>query len=97
MKRTQLSGDELKALRVVPVTAASPNRVRVAMAMLDLTQTDVARGTNRSQASISDICNFVSTDVKLPTLHALAAFFGCTVDDLFPCVPVRHSSERATA
>lgn len=84
MKRTQLSADELKALRAVPVSATAPNRLRVAMAMLDLTQTDVARGADRTQASISDIYNFVATDVKLSTLRALADFFGCSIDDLFP-------------
>lgn len=86
MKRSQLNGDELKALRVMPATAASPNRLRVAMAMLDLTQNDIAQGTSLTQTTISDICNFRVVDVKLSTLHALARFFGCAIDDLFPRV-----------
>lgn len=86
MKRTQLNGEELKALRLVPATPSSPNRLRVAMAMLDLTQNDVAQGTSLTQATISDIYNFKVRDVKLATLRALADFFHCSIDDLFPRV-----------
>lgn len=86
MKRTQLNGDELKALRVVPVTSVAPNRLRNAMVMLDLTQNDVALGTSLTQATISDIYNFKVLDVKYTTLRALADFFGCAIDDLFPRV-----------
>lgn len=86
MKRTQLSGEELKALRAAPVTATSPNRLRVAMALLGLSQAEVAAGAQLTRPTISDIYNFKVLDVKLGTLRALADFFGCSIDDLFPAI-----------
>lgn len=56
------------------------------MAMLDLTQVEVANGIRRSQAAVSAIYNFDYDDVKLTTLQRLAEFFGCTIDDIFPHV-----------
>lgn len=86
MKRTTLNAEELKALRAVPVTAALPNRLRVAMAMLDMVQADVAAGTQLTQATISDIYNARYTDLKHSTVQRLAAFFDCSIEDLFPPV-----------
>lgn len=84
MKRTTLNAEELKALRAVPVTRALPNRLRVAMAMLDLVQSDVAAGTDLTQATISDIYNGRYVDLKHSTVQRLSVFFGCAIEDLFP-------------
>lgn len=92
MKRTQLTAEELRALRAVPVTAALPNRLRIAMAMLDLTQTDVATHTDLTQATISDIYNAKYIDLKHSTVQRLAALFGCAIEDLFP--PVGDDAAR---
>jgi transcriptional regulator with XRE-family HTH domain len=86
VKRTSLSGEELKSLRAAPVTAAAPNRLRVAMGLLGLSQVDVVVGAQLTRPTVSDIYNFRVVDVKLSTLRALARFFGCGIDDLFPPV-----------
>lgn len=92
MKRTALTADELRALRAVPVTAALPNRLRIAMAMLDLTQSDVAARTELTQATISDIYNAKYSDLKHSTVQRLAGLFGCAIEDLFP--PVGDDTAR---
>ena len=60
--------------------------------MLDLAQTEVAAGTGLTQSTISEIHNFRTVDLKLSTLRALADFFGCAIDDLFPRVSHETSS-----
>lgn len=88
-----LTDEQLEALRAVPVTTAVPNRLRVAMAMLAVTQVDVAAGTNLTQPTISDICKGNYTDLKHSTVQCLAAFFGCAIEDLFPAT-VASSAQR---
>lgn len=69
-----------------------PNRLRIVMAMLDLTQIEVASGSDLTQATISDIYNARYTDLKHSTVQRLAVLFGCAIEDLFP--PVGEESAR---
>ncbi len=62
--------------------------------MLDLTQREVAAGTNLTPPTVSDIYNFKVLDVKLGTLRALAEFFGCTIDDIFPRIPAAAADDQ---
>lgn len=94
MKRTRLSSDELKALRAVPVSVDKPNRVRAACGILGLSQSDIVAGTQLSRPTVSDIYNFQVSDVKYTTLRALADFFGCAIDDLFPAVGDAPSADQ---
>lgn len=84
VQRTTLSPDQLKALRAVPVHEGMPNRLKIAMTMTDATQMDVAFSTNLTQATISDISNGNYRDLKHSTVQAIAGFFGCLIEDIFP-------------
>lgn len=78
-----LSRDKLKQLRAEPL-GASPNRVRRARELAELTQVQIAAATGLTQAFISSIENGDYSDVTLTTSRALARFFGCQIEDLFP-------------
>lgn len=84
MQRNILTTDQLKALRAVPVSETMPNRLKIAMTMTDATQIDVASSTNLTQATISDIVNGNYRDLKHSTVHRIAEFFGCAIEDIFP-------------
>lgn len=66
------------------MTDAQPNRLRVLMAMLDVTQSEVAGGAALAQPTISDIYSGNYTDLKYGTVQRIAEFFGCQVEDIFP-------------
>lgn len=84
MTRKPLTPEQLTALRAVPVTADLPNRIRIAMALADVTQVEVAEGVELTQATVSDIRNGKYNDLKHSTVQRLASFFGCAIEDLFP-------------
>ena len=95
VKRTTLTAEELRALRAVPVTASHPNRLRIVMSMLTLTQADVATGTSLTQATISDIYNARYADLKHSTVSRLSFLFGCAIEDLFPRVVASERDQPA--
>jgi DNA-binding XRE family transcriptional regulator len=80
----RLTEEQIKALRAVPVTASMRNRLRIAMALTDSTQNDVAEGTSLTQATISDIYNGKYADLKHSTVQAIASHFGVLIEDIFP-------------
>jgi transcriptional regulator with XRE-family HTH domain len=87
----RITGDKLTALRAVPVTAEIPNRLRVACALAEVSQTDVAEGTGLSVPTISDIYNGKYNDLKHSTVELIAGFFGVLIEDIFP---VRAATSR---
>ena len=62
----------------------SPNRVRAAMGLGDVTQVQVAAAIGVTQPHVSEIVNGNYSSLPLPTAQRLAAFFGCAIEDLFP-------------
>lgn len=61
-----------------------PNRLRVALAMVQARQSDVADETGIFASSLSDIVNGKYGDLNVETARKLAEFFGCSIEDLFP-------------
>lgn len=79
-----LTEEQLTALRAVPVSKELPNRLRVAMALADVKQVELAESIGMSQASVSDIRNGKYNDLKHATVQRFAEFFGCYIEDIFP-------------
>lgn len=93
MQKKKLGHDQLSHLRAVPPTAF-PNRVRVALDLLGVTQMKAAEETGIHASTLSQIINGKHADVKLDTSRRLAEYVGCAIEDLFP---VSREAERASA
>lgn len=89
--RIRLTPEQIEALRSVPL-ASQPNKVRLARHMLHLRQGEVASAVGVAAAQLSDIERGDYKDIPLEKSRALAEFFGCAIEDLFP-----RAAERATA
>lgn len=65
---------------------SGPNRLQRAMDLAKVTQTDVANALGWDQPYISKIKRGAYGDAGLPLerTRALAEFFGCHIEDLFP-------------
>lgn len=70
--------DELRA------SSAAPNRVKLAMQLARLRQTDAAQRLGLTQAHISDVANGNYKQLPLETARRFATLFGCAIEDLFP-------------
>lgn len=80
-----LTPEQLAALRAVPVSTDTPNRLRVAMALADVKLTEVSEAIpGASYKTLSAIVTGRLTNPGLQTAQALAEYFGCATDDLFP-------------
>lgn len=84
MERKPLTADQITALRAVPLSTELPNRLRIAMALANVTQVEVAEGTALTQATVSDIRNGKYGDLKHSTVQRIAEFFGVFIEDIFP-------------
>jgi transcriptional regulator with XRE-family HTH domain len=78
-----LTVEQLNALRAIPADTV-PNRLRVAFALTDTRQVDACAATGISAARISDLVRGEYKSVSIDVCHALADFFGCAIEDLFP-------------
>lgn len=78
-----LTPEQLSAIRLLPLNGM-PNKVRIARAMLQKTQTDVADGTALKFQQVSDIERGAYRDIPLENTRAIADYFGCQIEDLFP-------------
>lgn len=78
-----LTPEQVSALRSVPL-GAMPNKVRLARTMLDEQATDVARTLHFLKSQLSDIERGEYKDIPLEKTRALADYFGCAIEDLFP-------------
>ncbi len=61
-----------------------PNRLRVAIAMAKVKQTEVAAATGVFAPNLSDIVNGKYKAVTVETARKLADYFGVSIEDLFP-------------
>jgi DNA-binding XRE family transcriptional regulator len=61
-----------------------PNRLRRAMALVEITQDALADAIDIPQSTISKIVNGQMPRLPLAQAQRLAEFFGCQTDDLFP-------------
>lgn len=74
---------QIKELRSHPVPA-SGNRVARAFDLDGRPQTECARETGFTPQYISDIKSGRFQNLSLDNAHKWAAYFGCTIEDLFP-------------
>lgn len=77
-----LSSKQLAELRAEPLIG--PNRLFRAMDLAGVTQIDVAAATTFTQSYVSRIGNGQYQRLPGETMRTLAAYFGCTIEDLFP-------------
>lgn len=75
---------QLAALRAVPMTAQTPNRLRVAIALAVVKQGDVAEAVGLTPAHFSTIVSGRTADIGRASAQAIANYFGCLIEDLFP-------------
>lgn len=79
----KLTGSQLRDLRESDATATG-NRLGAAMAMLALTQAELADATNLAQPYISDVARGRHSTITVENAYKFAEFFGCQIEDLFP-------------
>jgi transcriptional regulator with XRE-family HTH domain len=71
---------------------AFPNRVRVALDLLGVTQLEASGETGIHPSTMSQIVNGKHGDVKLDTGRRLAEYVGCAIEDLFPATEPQRAS-----
>jgi len=79
-----LSAEQLTALRAVPVSAAMPNRVKVAAALARKDQQDIVDATGLTQPYVSDVYRGRYERITVDNARKFAEYFGCAIEDLFP-------------
>jgi transcriptional regulator with XRE-family HTH domain len=77
-----LTPEQLAELRREPTSVC--NRLRRAMELTTTTQVQLSQATGITQPYVSAIVNGKTTRLPLATAQSLAAFFGCSIEDLFP-------------
>lgn len=77
-----LNPEQLRTLRLSPVTG--PNRLRIAMDLVGVTQMQLAAAVNVTQSYISLIENGKATGLTLETARQIANYFSCAIEDIFP-------------
>ena len=60
------------------------NRVALAMELADVTQVQVADKTGFTQSYVSRVQNGHYSALPGETMRTFAAYFGCSIEDLFP-------------
>jgi transcriptional regulator with XRE-family HTH domain len=97
----QLSPEQLDALRRVLIDDDTPNRVRVAMALIGATQAEVVAFTGFAQPYVSDVVRGRFRSITVENAQKFADFFGCAIEDLFVRADERRTQRglpfRATA
>lgn len=79
---SKLTEQQLLVLRMAQVNG--PNRLRIALALVNVDQGDLVKATGLHRARVSRIMNGRVPDIGLTTAQKFAEYFGCTVEDLFP-------------
>jgi DNA-binding XRE family transcriptional regulator len=78
-----LTAEQVMALRATPL-GTMPNKVALALTMLNVQQGDAAAAMDMPRASLSKIVNGRYEDIQLDTARRVSEFFGCAIEDLFP-------------
>lgn len=78
-----LTPEQLEALKAVPL-GEMPNKLRIALALSQASQTDIVAETGIATPNLSRIVNGKYVDIHWATVQKLADFFGCDPRDLFP-------------
>ena len=83
-----LSRAKLRELRQAPLDG--PNKLKLAIALAETTQIEVAKAVGVAQSQVSEDAAGKFSELSLQKARDYAHFFGCELDDLFP-------DERAVA
>lgn len=75
--------EKLEILRRLPLDG-KPNKVRLAMALLDVKQSDVVEATGLPQSYVSDVMRGRFQSITVDNAAVFAEHFGCEILDLFP-------------
>lgn len=78
-----LTAEQLDALRAMPL-GEMPNKVRVALALVQAKQAELVNEGILDAPHLSRIVNGDYVHVTVATARKLASFFGCQIEDLFP-------------
>lgn len=78
-----LTNSQLKELRRAHPNAAG-NRLSIAMDLAGLKQADLADAVELTQPYVSDVVRGRYATITLDNARRFAAFFGCSIEDLFP-------------
>jgi len=78
-----LTPEQIDALKAVPL-GGMPNKLRIALALAQVNQSDVAEETAIATPNLSKIVNGKYGDINWTTAQKIAEFFGCDPRDLFP-------------
>lgn len=76
-----LTRSKLRTLRKSPT---STNRLRAAMSLAQVTQTQVAEAIGIAQSQVSEDAAGKFSEISLDKARAYAGYFGCAIEDLFP-------------
>ena len=61
-----------------------PNKVKKAIELAGVTQVQVAAAIEMTQSHVSEIANGNYSRLPNDTARAIAEYFGCAIEDLFP-------------
>jgi DNA-binding XRE family transcriptional regulator len=78
-----LTPEQLTALRAVPVGTLA-NRLRIALALAGVNQTEVAKEIGLPVPNLNRHVNGRHGGPTIETGRKLAEYFGCSIEDLFP-------------
>lgn len=92
MSELRLTPQQANYLRATPVSAKQPNRIRLALRLVDANQQALADALGLSTNQLGRYLN--GSDLLLSTAGAIAAAFGLTVTDLFPTPPTAKAKRR---
>lgn len=98
-----LTPDQLTALRSVPL-GTMPNKVRIAIAMTGVQQTDIVDATTLLASQVSNAATGRGV-ISVEIAREISRFFGCSIEDLFPAgdddgpeaqpaLPMRRANDR---
>ena len=79
----KLTPEQLDALRAVPLSTM-PNKLRIALALTQQKQVDVALATAIQAPNLSNLVTGGYKTLTVETARKLADHFGCAIEDLFP-------------
>jgi hypothetical protein len=78
-----LTAEQLDVLRRTPLDG-TPNRVRVALALVMAAQSELVEFTQFAQPYVSDVVRGRFKNITVVKAQKFADFFGCRIEDLFP-------------
>lgn len=77
-----LTDEQVASLRAMPITEKMPCRLQAAMVMASKSRQDLCAELNLSYPVVSDAVRGIVRTMTVA--RALANYFGCGIDDLFP-------------